>query len=115
MNELVKRVRLAKVHAYLIGHLRDQMPMMIGKDRKQQELIASLPTVFRGGQKKYNLPPGDFPGLEDCQKKLEERKFDTFSKLNLKLIQDVEELRSRDIPKLVMRARLYLGAQCVCR
>ncbi|OQS00333.1 hypothetical protein THRCLA_06008 [Thraustotheca clavata] len=102
VNELVKRVRLAKVHAYLIGHLKDQMPMMIGKDRKQQELIAALPQVFREVQKKYNLPPGDFPNLEEFQKKLEERKIDSFSKLTLKMIQDVEELMSRDIPKLMM-------------
>ena len=63
MNELVKRARLAKVHSYLIGHLKDKMPVMIGKERKQQELIATLPAVFREVQKKYQLPPGDFPSL----------------------------------------------------
>ncbi|CAK4415151.1 unnamed protein product [Aphanomyces euteiches] len=102
VNELVKRTRLAKVHAYLIGHLQAQMPMMMGKDKKQAELIANLPAVFREVQKKYNLPPGDFPNLEEFRKKLEERNFDSFSKLSLKMIQEVDELMARDIPKLML-------------
>lgn len=37
INELVKRVRLCKVHAYLIGYLREQMPMFMGKEKKQKQ------------------------------------------------------------------------------
>jgi hypothetical protein len=39
INELVKRVRLAKVHAYLIGHLKEQMPMLMGHSKKQKEVL----------------------------------------------------------------------------
>ena len=39
INELVKRARLAKVHAYILSHLRDEMPSFMGKDKKQKELI----------------------------------------------------------------------------
>lgn len=42
INELVKRVRLAKVHAYIIGHLREQMPMFMGKEKKQREVVIEL-------------------------------------------------------------------------
>lgn len=38
INELVKRVRLCKVHAYIIGHLREQMPMLMGHNKKQKEV-----------------------------------------------------------------------------
>lgn len=38
INELVKRVRLAKVHAYLIGYLKEQMPMLMGHSKKQKEV-----------------------------------------------------------------------------
>ena len=31
LNELIKRARLAKVHAYIVGHLREQMPSAWGK------------------------------------------------------------------------------------
>ena len=36
INELVKRVRIGKVHAYIIGYLKDQMPMLMGQTKKQQ-------------------------------------------------------------------------------
>jgi GTPase SAR1 family protein len=47
INELVKRIRLAIVHAHLIGYLKAQMPTMMGKASKQKELIADLPTVCK--------------------------------------------------------------------
>ena len=38
INELVKRVRICKVHAYIISHLKEQMPMMMGFSKKQKEV-----------------------------------------------------------------------------
>jgi len=38
INELVKRVRIAKVHGYLISYLREQMPMLMGHQKKQKEV-----------------------------------------------------------------------------
>lgn len=35
INELVKRARSVKVHAYIIHYLRKQMPYMMGKQEKQ--------------------------------------------------------------------------------
>lgn len=46
INEMVKRARLAKVHAYILAHLRAQMPTLWGKDSKQKELLADLPNVW---------------------------------------------------------------------
>ena len=61
VNELVKRARLAKVHAYIIHELRSQMPSMWGKAKKQEKLLADLPAQFRKISQKYRLPIGDFP------------------------------------------------------
>lgn len=41
INELVKRVRLAKVHAYIIGYLKEQMPVMMGHAKKQAQVRRS--------------------------------------------------------------------------
>ena len=38
INELVKRVRMCKVHAYIISHLKEQMPMLMGQKKKQKEV-----------------------------------------------------------------------------
>jgi hypothetical protein len=64
INDLVKRIRKVKTLAYIIGHLKSQMPALMGREKKQQKLIADLPTVFRTILKKYNLAPGDFPVCE---------------------------------------------------
>jgi EH domain-containing protein 1 len=46
LNDLIKRARLAKVHAYIIAELRKQMPSMIGKEKKKKELIQNLDKIF---------------------------------------------------------------------
>merc|ERR1712042_425668 len=42
LNDLIKRTRLAKVHAYIISALHDEMPSVFGKDKKKTELIRNL-------------------------------------------------------------------------
>lgn len=58
INELVKRIRKARVLGYIISHLRSQMPSMMGKEKKQKQLIEDLPNQFRSCMKKYNLASG---------------------------------------------------------
>jgi hypothetical protein len=43
INELVKRIRKVKTLAYIIGHLKAQMPSLMGKEKKQKKLINDLP------------------------------------------------------------------------
>ena len=74
-HELVKRTRLANVHAHIIGYLKSQMPTMMGKASKQKELIETLPAVFRKVATENNLPPGDFPELEAFRNKLKDMDF----------------------------------------
>lgn len=101
INEFVKRARLAKVHSYLIGHLKDRMPAMVGKDKKQRALIDNMADTFRDVQRKYHLPPGDFPNLEEFAKKCAACKFTKFAGLNVKQIQEIDDLLAKDIPKLM--------------
>jgi len=101
INELVKRVRKVKTLAYIIGHLKAQMPAMMGKEKKQQKLINELPTVFRTIMKKYNLSPGDFPDLASFSSKLQEVKFAEFSTLKEKQLEDLDRVLNNDIPRLM--------------
>ena len=43
INELVKRIRKVKTLAYIVGHLKAQMPAMVGREKKQKKLISDLP------------------------------------------------------------------------
>eukprot|EP01036_Dinobryon_divergens_P022737 gene22737-31024_t len=101
INELVKRVRLCKVHAYIIGYLHDQMPSLFGKAKKQAELIEALPQVFRSVMKKWGLAAGDFPDLHDFQDKLREHDFSKFNSLKPRLVEDAETVLGNDFPRLM--------------
>lgn len=46
INEFVKRARAAKIHAYIISHLKKEMPAMMGKAKAQQRLIDNLVDEF---------------------------------------------------------------------
>lgn len=46
LNDLIKRARLAKVHAHLISYLKAEMPAMMGKEKRKKELIANLDKVY---------------------------------------------------------------------
>lgn len=46
INEFVKRARAAKIHAYIISHLKKEMPAIMGKAKTQQRLMDNLEEVF---------------------------------------------------------------------
>eukprot|EP01105_Mastigella_eilhardi_P007247 TRINITY_DN18750_c0_g1_i1.p1 TRINITY_DN18750_c0_g1~~TRINITY_DN18750_c0_g1_i1.p1 ORF type:complete len:505 (-),score=198.79 TRINITY_DN18750_c0_g1_i1:1420-2934(-) len=100
VNELVKRCRLAKVHALLISHFKNEMPLM-GKKSKQDELIRNLNTEYNKVMQKYQLSPGDFPDINKFRERLQQHDFDKFPKLNPKLIELLDDVIARDIPNLV--------------
>ncbi|ORX91088.1 hypothetical protein K493DRAFT_317542 [Basidiobolus meristosporus CBS 931.73] len=101
VNEIVKRARIAKVHAYIISHLKKEMPAMFGKDSKQSELIANLDKEFVKIQQKHNLSPGDFPNVEIFKEGLKRYKFADFSKFNQRILDNVDEALSKDFPRLM--------------
>lgn len=109
LNELVKRTRMAKVHAFIIGHLRESMPGLIGKKQKQQKLIANLAEEFFTVKKKHDLVLGDFPDVEEFQEKL--TAFDDFNrhfkKLDKRAMSNLDKALEVDIPKLMAQMPTY--------
>mmetsp|Transcript_8295 Transcript_8295/g.17909 ORF Transcript_8295/g.17909 Transcript_8295/m.17909 type:complete len:560 (-) Transcript_8295:344-2023(-) len=101
INELVKRIRKVKTLAYIVGHLKSQMPAVMGKDKKQQKLINNMPNEFRTIMKKHNLSPGDFPEINAFSEKLKESKFSEFHSLKMDQIQLLEDCLSSHLPRLM--------------
>ena len=101
INELVKRIRKVKALAYIIGHLKGQMPAVMGKEKKQQKLISDMPNVFRTIMKKHNLAPGDFPEINKFCEKLKETKFAEFQTFKMEQIQLLEDCLNTHLPKLM--------------
>ncbi|CAJ0582457.1 unnamed protein product, partial [Mesorhabditis spiculigera] len=101
LNDLIKRARLAKVHAYIINELRKQMPSMIGKDKKKKELIQGLDKIYEQLQREHNISPGDFPDIQKMRERLEKQDFSKFNPLKPKLIEVVDGMLAHDIARLM--------------
>jgi GTP-binding protein EngB required for normal cell division len=101
VNELVKRARMAKVHALVVGHLKSQMPSLFGHAAKQQELIGDMANQFFQVMKKYRLPQGDFPNLARFQDVAKTFDFNKWKKLDERLMVNADDALSGGIPALL--------------
>ena len=54
----MKRVRAAKIHILIMGHLRKQMPAMMGKQKAQEKMLRNLADHFSQVQREHHLPVG---------------------------------------------------------
>jgi GTPase SAR1 family protein len=107
INELVKRARSVKVHAYIIHYLRKQLPYTWGKRDKQRRLIERLDREFVMCARRYELPKGDFPPLESFRQALLEIKdLSEFPKLDKRMVREMDKVFSVDIPQLLVQARM---------
>lgn len=112
INELVKRARRVKVHAYVVHYLRKQMPYVMGKSEKQKKLIDRLDAEFLACARRYNLPLGDFPSVSLYKKILGEIKdISEFKKLDKNLIYDMDRMMTSDIPNLLQQATSFTQEQ----
>mmetsp|Transcript_10736 Transcript_10736/g.16289 ORF Transcript_10736/g.16289 Transcript_10736/m.16289 type:complete len:543 (+) Transcript_10736:119-1747(+) len=108
INELVKRSRSVKVHAYIIHYLRKQMPYVFGKSEKQKKLLGRLDQEFAACARRYNLPWGDFPSVESYRRMLSEIKdISEFKKLDKNMVKDMDKVMTVDIPMLLQKATSF--------
>jgi len=106
INEMVKRARSVKVHAYIIHYLRKQLPYTWGKRDKQKRLIGRLESEFMAAARRYGLPKGDFPNVEPMRQALNEIKdLSEFPKLDKRLVREMDKVFSVEIPDLLEKAR----------
>ncbi|CAH8328824.1 unnamed protein product [Eruca vesicaria subsp. sativa] len=101
INEFVKRARAAKIHAYIISHLKKEMPAIMGKAKAQQKLMDNLEDVFGKVQREHHLPKGDFPNVDHFREVLSGYNIDKFEKLKPKMLQTVDDMLGYDIPNLL--------------
>uniref|UniRef100_A0A914Z1X6 DUF5600 domain-containing protein n=1 Tax=Panagrolaimus superbus TaxID=310955 RepID=A0A914Z1X6_9BILA len=97
LNDLIKRARLAKVHAHIIAKLREGMPFMIGKEKKKMELIAQLDKIYEKIQREHKIIPGDFPDITKMREHLQDADFAKFNGNKPKLLKVVDEMLATDI------------------
>jgi hypothetical protein len=101
VNDLIKRARLAKVHAILLDHLYSQMPTFFGHAKEQERMIANLTSIYHEIARDKNLPLGDFPDPAMMQQLLTPMDFSTFKPMDPAKCKAVDELLFNDLPKLL--------------
>lgn len=101
LNDLIKRARLAKVHAYIISELKKEMPAMFGRDNKKKELIKDLASIYERIQREHQISPGDFPELKRMQDQLQHHDFTKFNVLKPRLLDAVDKMLAEDIARLM--------------
>ncbi|CAI5789256.1 EH domain-containing protein 3 [Podarcis lilfordi] len=105
LNDLIKRARLAKVHAYIISSLKKEMPSVFGKDNKKKELVNNLGEIYGRIEREHQISPGDFPNLKKMQEQLQGQDFSKFQPLKSKLLDAVEDMLASDIAQLMVLVR----------
>lgn len=105
LNELIKRTRAVKVHAYIIDHLKNKVNVMWGRDKIKTQVLANLPDVFNEVLQKYSnsLVRGDFPDWRKFKKKLEMFKNwkSDFHRLKKPMIDEMDAVLARSLPLLL--------------
>ncbi|CAF0818597.1 unnamed protein product [Adineta steineri] len=101
LNDLIKRARLARVHAFIMSELKESMPSVFGKDQKRRELINNLHLVYEKIERQQNIPLGDFPKIERMQEILQNMDFTKFKPLDKKLLERVDKMLAEDVPRLM--------------
>ena len=100
INELVKRARMSRVHALIVGHLKGQMPFF-GQQSKQKALLDNLADEFFAVMKKHRLPQGDFPNLARFKEVATTYDFGKFKKLDEKFLESADAALTGGIPTLL--------------
>ncbi|CAI5966727.1 unnamed protein product, partial [Closterium sp. NIES-65] len=93
INEFVKRARAARVNAFIISHLRAQLPLF-GRAKAQQRLIENLPQEFEKVAREHRLAEGDLPPVALFQRALAGCAFESFERLNVKLVEEFSNAHS---------------------
>lgn len=110
VNEFVKRVRAAKIHILILGHLRRALPV-VGRAKAQAALLADLPNIFAKVAREHHLPAGDFPDPARYASILRSFELSSFPKLKEKDVKSLEQALTVDVPALVQQFDNPYGAE----
>jgi len=102
VNEVVKRIRIIKVHVCILTYLKNHMPRWFGKKKMQEALIEDLEQIFDIVRIENNLSSGDFPDVNDfanCLREVED--FSSFVAADKKTLRLLDDLILIHIPKIM--------------
>ena len=102
------------MHCYVTHYLRKQIKnLLYGRKDKQEKLLGRLQREFDGCAQRYGLSRGDFPDPRGLHRQLVPIKdwSKHFSKLDKRLVGEMDGMFAYDIPKLLEKAASAPRAQ----
>ena len=100
VNEFVKRLRAARIHFLIMGHLRKQGPY-VGQRKAQERLLANLEREFDAVRREHHLHAGDFPDVARYREILSAFDLSKFPKLDKGMVKALDDALAVDVPALV--------------
>jgi hypothetical protein len=102
VNEVVKRIRIIKVHVCILTYLKRRTPKFLGRKNAMKMLINNLDNVFESVQLEYKLSHGDFPDVESFAERLRHvDDFSCFRSVDKKTLKILDDLILKDIPAIM--------------
>lgn len=101
VDDLIKRARLARVHAYLMDHIYASMPTFFGHSAEKDRILGNLHQICYQLSQTKNLPLGDFPNPDIMKQRLVNIDFTKLSYLDPRKMQALTELLDQDLPELL--------------
>ncbi|ETO08814.1 EH domain-containing protein 4, partial [Reticulomyxa filosa] len=113
VNEFVKRARRCKVHALICDTLRSKFGFfskvkknLYSFEKKQEQLLQEMASIFQQVSTKHNVPLGDFPNPQKFAQIIKNWEIWKFPQLKPQQISAIDEMLERGIPRLLEKIEL---------
>ena len=102
IDHMIKRASSARLHAFIIDHLRCKLPFFHA-ERHFNDLINTLKEEYLEIQKKYDIPVDDFPHPKQYNIILKKKNSDylkSFPPFNIRMISELNDAIKKLLPNL---------------
>ena len=120
VNRLIKRVRLLKVQSLLLAYMKEQMPLLMGRKKKQQGLVEQLDAVYEAVHIRsvtdcvdhpscnrpcvcvcrHDVSLGDFPDKSKFRRYLQEVDLGEVKTLKRGMLESLDMILNVEAPRL---------------
>jgi len=100
LNDLIKRARLARVLALIIGELNASLPVF-GKEAKKKQLLKNLEGIIAEVESKHGTCTGDLPSLEKLSESLGRLDWGRLRPVDQRLLGRLDRMLTEDMSKLL--------------
>merc|ERR1711970_531525 len=101
LNDLIKRARLARVLALIVGELHEAMPVVFGKETKKKNLLKHLEQTIESVEAKHGTCTGDLPPLDTLRESLARADWSKFRSVDPRQLAKLDRLLTEDMSRLL--------------